>query len=214
GKRLSDKIYTNINRGLVRINRGNARYVMAASFIVALLVGVYYSRQLKIGDVSIGKALFYAHHPYNVAYDLVIQHGFVGISALTIIAEGREPGVFRQVEALNALERFQRYMERHSAMAGGSVSGVDIIRQLYQMFEEGVPKWAILPSDSHDIGNMFSYFLMSAGAPALERLVDKDLQNATLTIFFRDYNHDTIMGALQRAKDYIAANPLDKLNFR
>lgn len=214
GKRLSDKIYTNINRGLVRINRGNARYVMAASFVVALLVGVYYSKQLKIGDVSIGKALFYAHHPYNVAYDLVIQHGFVGISALTIIAEGREPGVFRQVEALNALERFQRDMERHSAMAGGSVSGVDIIRRMYQMFEEGVPKWAILPSDSHDIGNMFSYFLMSAGAPALERLVDKDLQNATLTIFFRDYNHDTIMGALQRAKEYIAANPLDNINFR
>jgi predicted RND superfamily exporter protein len=214
GKRLSDKIYTNINRGLVRINRGNARYVMAASFVVALLVGVYSSRQLKIGDVSIGKALFYAHHPYNVAYDLVIQHGFVGISALTIIAEGREPGVFRQVEALNALERFQRHMERHSAMAGGSVSGVDIIRQLYQMLEEGVPKWAIVPSDSHDIGNMFYYFLTSAGAPALDRLVDKDLQNATITIFFHDYSYDTITGALHRAKEYIAANPEEKIDFR
>lgn len=214
GKRLSDKFYTTINRALVTISRGNARYVMAASFVVAMLVGVYYSRQLKIGDVSIGKALFYADHPYNVAYDLVIKRGFVGISSLTIIAEGREPGVFRQVEALNALERFQRHMERHSAMAGGSVSGVDIIRQLYLMLEEGVPKWAILPSDSHDIGNMFSYFLMSAGAPALERLVDKDLQNATITVFFRDYTHDTIMGALERAKEYIAANPADKLDFR
>ncbi len=214
GKRLSDKIYTGINRALVQINRGNARYVMAASFVVALLVGVYYSRQLKIGDVSIGKALFYAHHPYNVAYDLVIQHGFVGISSLTIIAEGREPGVFRQVEALNALERFQRHMEKYSATAGGSVSGVDIIRQMYRMFEEGVPKWAILPSDSHDIGNMFSYFLMSAGAPALDRLVDKDLQNATITIFFHDYSYDTITGALHRAKEYIATNPEEKIDFR
>jgi len=85
---------------------------------------------------------------------------------------------------------------------------------MYQMFEEGVPKWAILPTDSHDIGNMFSYFLMSAGAPALERLVDKELQNATITIFFRDYSHDTIMGALARAKEYIAANPADKIDFR
>ncbi len=214
GKRLSDKIYTTINRGLVKISRGNARYVTAVGFVLALLVGTYYSKQLKIGDVSIGKALFYANHPYNVAYDRVIQKGFVGISQLTIVAEGREPGVFRQVEALNALERFQRYMERQNPMAGGSTSGVDVIRQLYLMFEEGIPKWAILPSDSHDVGNMFSYFLMSAGAPALERFVDKDLQNATITIFFKDYTHDTIMNALERAKEYIAGNPTDKMDFR
>jgi predicted RND superfamily exporter protein len=188
--------------------------VTAVGFVIALLVGTYYSKQLKIGDVSIGKALFYADHPYNVAYDEVIKKGFVGISTLTIVAEGREPGVFRQYETLNALEKFQRYMERQNPMAGGSASGIDVIRQLYRMFEEGIPKWSILPSDSHDVGNMFSYFLMSAGAPALERFVDKDLQNATITIFFRDYTHDTIMDALQRAKEYIAANPADKIDFR
>lgn len=214
GKRFSDKIYTTINRGLVKISRGNARYAMVGGFVVALIVGVYYSKQLKIGDVSIGKALFYGDHPYNVAYDRVIQQGFVGISSLTIIAEGKEAGVFRDVNALNALEKFQRYMERSSPMAGGSVSGVDIIRQLYLMFEEGIPKWAILPTDSHDVGNMFSYFLMTAGAPALERFVDKDMQNATITIFFKDYTHDTIMDALDRAKQYIATNPVDNIDFR
>lgn len=214
GKRFSDKIYNSINRALVRISRGGARHVMIGGFALALIGGIYYAKQLKIGDVSIGKALFYANHPYNVAYDLIIKHGFVGISSLTIIAEGREDGVFRNVKALNALEQLQRHMERHSAMAGGSISGVDVIRQLYQMFEEGIPKWSILPSDEHDVGNMFSYFLMSAGAPALERLVDKNLRNATITVFFRDYNHDTIMDALDRAKQYIAANPSDKLDFR
>jgi uncharacterized protein len=214
GTRLSDQIYTTINRGLVKISQGEARKVVLAGFVVALLVGWYYSQQLKVGDVSIGKALFYADHPYNTAYDLVIEHGFAGVSSLTIIAEGHEPGVFREVSALHALEQFQRYMERNSAMAGGSVSGVDVIRQLYQMFEEGIPKWAILPSDSHDVGNMFSYFLMSAGAPTLDRLVDKNLQNATITIFFHDYSHDTIMGALQRAQDYIVAHPVEKMDFR
>jgi predicted RND superfamily exporter protein len=214
GKRLSDKIYTTINRGLVKISRGNARYAMVGGLVVALIVGIYYSKQLKIGDVSIGKALFYGNHPYNVAYDRVIQKGFVGISSLTIIAEGKEAGVFRDIKALNALEQFQRYMERNSPMAGGSVSGVDIIRQLYLMFEEGIPKWAILPTDSHDVGNMFSYFLMTSGAPALERFVDKDMQNATITIFFKDYTHDTIMDALDEAKQYIAANPADKIDFR
>jgi predicted RND superfamily exporter protein len=94
------------------------------------------------------------------------------------------------------------------------MSGADVIRQMYQMFEEGVPKWAILPSNTKDVGNMFSYFLLSAGAPALERLVDKELQNATVTVYFKDYSYDTVTGALRRAQEYIAANPVEKVNFR
>jgi hypothetical protein len=32
--------------------------------------------------------------------------------------------------------------------------------------------------------------------------------------FFYEYRHDTIMGALQGAKDYIAAHPIDKAEFK
>jgi len=214
GPRVSSKIATGINRALVDLSQGNARYATVASFALVLLVGMYYAGQLKIGDVSVGKALFYADHPYNVAYDRIIEKGFVGISQLTIIAEGREPGVFRQIEALHALEQFQRYMEHNSPLAGGSASGVDVIRQLYQMFEEGVPKWAILPSEPRHIGNLFGFFLQTAGAPGLERLVDRDLQNATITIYFRDDRRDTVVEALRLAQEYIEANPVDTLDFR
>ncbi|MGE0820680.1 MAG: RND family transporter [Candidatus Binatia bacterium] len=214
GSRFSDKIYTGINRALVNLNRGNARYVMVGSFAALMLVGIYYSQQLKMGDVSIGKALFYEAHPYNVAYDRVIEKGFAGISALTIIAEGREHGTFRKVTSLNALEQFQRHMEHANASAGGSFTAVDMIRRTYQMLEEGIPKWAILPSDVKDVGNMFGFFLQSSGAQALDRLVDKNLQNATITVFFRDYSHDTVTTALQQAHAYIKANPLEDINFR
>ncbi|MBI3247772.1 MAG: MMPL family transporter [Deltaproteobacteria bacterium] len=214
GKRLSDRLYTSINRALVTISRGNIRYVTAASFALALVVGVVYSQRLKIGDVSIGKALFYENHPYNTAYDKVIEKRFAGISTLVIVAEGSKPGAFRDLEALNALERFQRTMERQNPMAGGSVSIVDLLRQLYRRFQEGVPKWAVLPSESRDIGNLVGMMLMGDGAGALERFVDKNIQHASITIYFRDYSHDTIMSALRSARDYIDANPIDGIEFR
>lgn len=214
GQRISDKIYTGINRRLVRVSQGSARYVTAASFVLALIVGIYYSMQVKIGDVSFGKALFYADHPYNLAYDKVIEKEFAGISQLVVIAEGTRQGTFRTVEALQALEGFQRHMELNNAMAGGSVSGADIVRQIYQRFEEGIPKWAILPKESADISNMFGYFMMSAGVPALERYVDKTFQNATVTIYFKDYHHDTVMDALASAKEYIKNNAVEEVNFR
>src|SRR5262245_42614953 len=214
GRRLSSKLVNTINRAFVKLSRGSMRYVTAASFALVLLVGLYYSRQLKIGDVSVGKALFYADHPYNVAYDRVIEKGFVGVAQLTIIAEGHEPGTFRRIEALNTLEQFQRYLEHNSPLAGGSFSGVDVIRQLYQMFEEGVPKWAILPAEPRHISNLLGFFLQTAGAPGLERLVDRDLQNATLTIYFKDDRRATVVEAIRLAKEYIAANPTDSLDFR
>ena len=73
----------------------------------------------------IGKALFYADHPYNIAYDRVIQKGFVGISALTIIAEGREHGVFRNVQYLNALKQLRAIWSgtRHGG-GGASVASI------------------------------------------------------------------------------------------
>src|SRR5207249_3601710 len=44
GQRLSDKIYTSINRTLVTISQGNRRYATAAGFVIALLVGLFYSQ--------------------------------------------------------------------------------------------------------------------------------------------------------------------------
>lgn len=214
GKRLSDKIYVTINRTIVRISRGSVRYATALSFAVLLLIGLYYAQRLKIGDVTIGKTLFFANHPYNTAYDKIIEKQFAGISQLTIVAEGREPGAFRQLEALNALEQFQRTMERQNPMAGGSVSLVDLLRQIFRRFQEGVPKWAVLPSESSSIGNLIGIMLLGDGAGALERFIDKNVQHASITIFFRDYSHDTITTALQQAKDYIKANPIDGIEFR
>src|SRR2546428_11089692 len=78
GQRLSDQIYTSINRTLVTISQGNRRYATAAGLVIALLGGLFYSQHLKIGDVSLGKALFYADHPYNVAYDPIIEKRFAG----------------------------------------------------------------------------------------------------------------------------------------
>jgi predicted RND superfamily exporter protein len=213
GKRLSDKIYTGINRGLVRISRGGARYATVALFALALAVGLYYSQRIKIGDVSIGKALFYLDHPYNTAYDRIIDKSFVGISQLIIIAEGQERGVFKTSQALNALEQLQKHMEKHN-LAGGSLSAADLIRQIFQQFEENIPKWAIIPDDSHSVGNLLYWYAMSAGVPQLERFVDKDFQNATVTIFFKDYTHDTVMGALEQAKTFITTNVVDGVRFR
>src|SRR5215510_1067351 len=89
GTRFSDKVYTSINRAMVKISQGGYRYGVLGAFTVLLAIGMFYSRDLKIGDVSIGKALLYSNHDYNVSYDKINQK-FVGASQLVILAEGKE----------------------------------------------------------------------------------------------------------------------------
>src|SRR5262249_34700044 len=120
GTRFSDHPYNAINRAMVKISGGGTRYAVIASFSVFLIIGMIYSQRLKIGDVSIGKALLYNTHDYNVSYDKVNEK-FVGASQLVILAEGARDGVIKDPQALQTLEKFQRFME-HQKLVGGSIT--------------------------------------------------------------------------------------------
>ena len=212
GKRFSDQLYNTINRSMVKISSGGYRYAVIGSFTVALIGGMIYAQKLKIGDVSIGKALLYDEHDYNVSYDH-INEKFVGASQLVILAEGEEEGVIKDPQVLITLERFQRYMEQQE-MVGGSITITTMARRLYQLFQEGIPKWAIIPDNPRDVGNIFYQFLNTLGSDDLDRFIDKNSQNATITVFYKDYNHATVVGSIDMARQFIEANPVEQLNFR
>ena len=76
---------------------------------------------------------------------------FVGASQLVIFAEGDKPGAIKDPEVLKTLEKFQRYMEQQK-LVGGSITITTMGRRLYQMFQEGIPKWAIIPDNPRDVG--------------------------------------------------------------
>jgi predicted RND superfamily exporter protein len=212
GTRFSDRLYTGINRAMVKISQGNNRYFVLVSFSIALAIGMFYSKNLKIGDVSIGKALLAAKHDYNVSYDK-INEKFVGASQLVILAEGQKEGVIKDPQVLQTLEKFQRFMERQK-LVGGSITITTMARRLYQMFQEGIPKWAIIPDNPRDVGNIFYQFLNTLGADDLDTFIDKNSQNATITVYYKDYNHSTVVGSIDMARQFIENNPVENINFR
>ena len=212
GHRFSDRVYNSINRSMIVLSEGGYRYVMIGIFAAFMVIGMTYSSYLKIGDVSIGKALLYDSHDYNISYDKVNEK-FVGASQLVILAEGKDIGVIKDPQVLMTLEKFQRHMEQQQ-LVGGSITITTMARRLYQMFQEGIPKWAILPDNPRDIGNIFYQFLNTLGSDDLDRFLDKNSQNATITIFYKDYNHETVVGSIAMARQFIDANPMENVQFR
>ena len=212
GRRFSDHLYNTINWMLISLSKGRARYVMVGFFTLLLLVGMAYSRALKIGDVSVGKALLYPDHDYNVSYDEV-NRKFVGASQLVILAEGTEKGAIKDPQTLKALEKFERFFGQQQQVGGG-ITITHLVRRFYQMFQEGIPKWAIIPDNPRDVGNIFYQFLNTLGADDLDRFVDKNSQDATITVYYKDYNHDTVANSIALARQFIANNPVEHLHFR
>ncbi|HSQ01196.1 MAG TPA: MMPL family transporter [Candidatus Dormibacteraeota bacterium] len=203
-----------IGRRLVTLAIGNMRYGVVALFVGTMAFGLYFGHQLRTGDTSPGMALLYPDHPYNVA-SAKANHYFVGNSPLVIIAEGKKPGAIKDAATLEQLDLFQRYMEQGEG-AGGSVTATTMLKTIFRVFHEGDPKWEMLPTRNDHVGQLF--FMVTAGTRRgeLDRFFSPDYTNATITVFYKNYDHETIKGAIDRAKQYIATHtrPEDSVRYR
>ena len=213
--RISDAFYNAITRGLITLGTGVWRWAVVVLFAVVMGFGIYFSHQLKTGDAEPGNALMYADHPYNVAFRK-LNEKFVGVaSQMVIIAEGKIEGAIKNAHTLNQLDLFQRYMEQGDG-AEGSLTATTLLKKIFRTFREGDPKWEMLPTRDDHVGQLF--YLITAGTSRgeMDRFFSPDYTNATISIFYRNYNNDIIRGALDRAKAYIAehSRPEDSVRYQ
>jgi predicted RND superfamily exporter protein len=209
-----DRMSDWLGQKLVTLSIGNFRYGVVAAFVVTMGFGFYFAHHLKTGDTSPGMALLYADHPYNVANNKANGY-FVGNTPLVIVAEGKRPGAIRDANTLNQIDLFQRHMEQGD-QAGGAMSATTMLKTIFRVFHEGDPKWEMLPTRDDHVGQLF--FMLTAGTRRgeLDRFFSPDYTNATITVFYKSYDHSTIRDAIARAKQYIEANqrPEDGVRYR
>ncbi|MFQ5665627.1 MAG: RND family transporter [Candidatus Binatia bacterium] len=213
-RRVSDALYEGVSRALITIGTGSMRWAVVGVFAVVMGFGLYFAHQLKVGDTELGAALLYPDHPYNQAFRKMNEK-FVGIaSQLVIIAEGKKPGAVKDAATLNKIDLFARYMTQ-GAGANGALTATTLLKKIFRTFHEGDPKWEMLPTRNDYVGQLF--FLLTAGTSRgeMDRFFSPDQANATITIFYNNYNNDIIHSAIARAKAYIAEHtrPEDSVRY-
>ena len=209
GTRLSDRFYASMCRFLVWLSLSARRYLSVAVFVLSLTLGLYLSSQLRVGTVSIGEAIMYPEHAYNVA-SRKVNEKFLGASQMVVVVEGKVQNALKREAVLRAIEEFQWYMKQKGG-AAGSVSATSIIKRVFRMLHEGDPNWEILPSRQQDIDTNF--FLMS-GSPELVRLLFDKYRGTSITLYYRDYSNAAAKHALAAAKEFIATHPQEAVTFR
>ncbi len=209
---LFSRLYDRFADLLLWLATGSRRGAMAVALVVMLALGLWGSSQLTVGNTTPGEALLYPDHPHNVAFRKVNEK-FVGASQLVIIAEGKKKEALKSAETLTQLELFARHMEKEGA--GGSLTAATLLKKIFRTFHEGDPKWNMLPDQDNHVGQLFFLLTSNTRRGELDRFFDASYTNATITLFYKDYNHDTIKNSIAQAKQYIGtvAKPDDTVRY-
>ncbi len=192
---------------------------------------IYFWQNLVIGDPSAISPLLYRDSPYNTAHAR-IQETFGGVENLMVMVErllppeedGAEAGLSaREIlqrrdsqpslmnpEVLPWIEKFQRYLERDPSV-GASFSFVDILGAVNGT---GDPKWSVLPRTRSRILMAISGYFFGVSHSESARIIDYQFRHAPIHFYLTDHKGDTVRRVIKRAREYIAANPLQTAQFR
>ncbi len=186
--------------------------VTLVGWAAVTVIGLYFMRGLTIGDPTSASPLLFEDSPYNVSHSK-IQESFGGVEPLIVVSEGYDKDAMKDPQVLRTMEKFQRTLERDPDI-GYSFSLADIIRAVNRVFHELEPKWAVIPDSWTDIGGLF--FIFFSGSPPTEtaKYVDPSYTTAHVTFFAKNHQGDNIRRIIQRCKNFIAENPMEKASFK
>jgi predicted RND superfamily exporter protein len=175
-------------------------------------IGAFQMRGLIVGDPTVASPLVFEDSPYNVSH-AHIQDKFGGVEPLIVVAEGHDRDAMKDPTVLRTMEKFQRYLERDRDI-GYSFSLTDILRTVNMVFHELEPKWGVIPNTARDVGQTFFIFFANSPPTETAKYVTPDYQTAHVTFFARNHKGDNVARIIERCKEFIAANPMDKATFK
>ena len=188
------------------------RWVALAGGVAALGIALALLPRLQIGDPGSASRILGPGTEYNRSHRAV-QSVFGGNEPFLVVVEGDRPDALQQPGVLRTIEQFQRDLERYPVV-GASVSLVDILKSMGQLFHEMEPKWAVIPTAEADIREMFFTYWGTVFPSTSAQYFTPDFSTAHITFFCRDHTVEHVRGLIAAAREFIDAHPLDHVRFR
>src|SRR5262245_8781217 len=205
--------YRNLINRITDWNLSHAGKIAVMVFWAVLtVIGAYQMRGLIVGDPTVASPLVFEDSPYNVSH-AHIQDKFGGVEPLIVVAEGHDRDAMKDPSVLRTMENFQRFLERDRDI-GYSFSLTDILRTVNMAFLELEPKWGVIPNTVRDVGQTFFVFFANSPPTETAKYVTPDYQTAHVTFFARNHKGDSVARIIERCKEFIAANPMEKATFK
>lgn len=190
------------------VSVSRVRYLMAGWTLIVFVVCGYFALGLKVGDANPGSPILWSESQYNQD-SAAINSKFQGADRMFIVVgDDDKPDLAKTPEILKSLQEFQRFIEVQPEI-GGTLSISDVLPSVNRTLREGSPRYEELGATQDINGELLYMFEAGAEPGDMDRFVDTDRANASVTLFFRDRQGETIRTAVSRIKEFIEDHPLE-----
>jgi predicted RND superfamily exporter protein len=111
------------------------------------------------------------------------------------------------------MEAFQRELEAMPEVS--YTSGIsDLVPDIVRVMHGSHPKWGLIPENLRDSGFYLGMIFSGAEPGDLDRFIDRKMQNANLSVYLIDHKGTTLRAVIAKAKEFIAAHPIEGAQFR
>jgi uncharacterized protein len=204
-------------QSVARLTYGKKSIVTRVVVLVAFVVCLALSLNIKVGNPVEGSSLLWDDSEYNVAVGQINGH-FPGLNTLEVVFEAKQADnakrVARQSETVHTMLKLQRLLESEQNPPQATLSFADYLPEANRLFSGGNPKWAPLDPSDIAVNAAASAVLFGTSPKAFSHVTDFVQQNATVSLWYKDNKQETVDQALEQARSAIAKVGVDHDDFR
>lgn len=160
--------------------------------LALLAIGLWQSQHLAIGDLHAGVPELRQDARYNQDSFFITDHFSIGTDIIGVVAETVKDGCVHP-EVMRRIDQFDWEMQ-NVAGVHSTVSLPAVSKKVNAAYNEGVPAWQVLPSNTASLAQTLTYIDTSTG------LLNRNCDAMPIYLFTSDHKAQTISHIVEQAQ--------------
>ncbi len=200
GENYRDKLVSRANQLLPLWNkvarvteRGPAIKIILIGFVL-FGFGIWKGADIRIGDLHRGVPELHGDSQYNIDTDVIADRFSIGVDLISVIVETIPEGCINY-EVMDTIDRFGWAMRNVDGVQS-VIALPTVAKRSNAGWNEGNPKWQVLPRNQSVLVQSVSYVATSSG------LLNSDCSVIPVMIFTKDHKAETITNIVDNIKSF------------
>lgn len=173
---------------------------------ILFVAGWFQSQKMKIGDLHAGAPALHESSRYNQDTFLITDKYAISVDYISVLVE-TESEACTSYEVMNAIDALQWKMENVQGVQS-TVSLASVAKQVNAGYNEGNPKWRVLPRNQQTLVQAISRVPTSSG------LLNGNCSVMPVILFMDDHKAETISRVVGAVKQFRQEYETDAIKFK
>ncbi|MBF7072795.1 RND family transporter [Glaciecola sp. MH2013] len=183
-----------------------AAIVIVAITAILFALGFMQSQKMKIGDLHAGAPALHEESRYNQDTFLITDKYEITVDYISVIVETSENSC-TEFSTMTAMDEFQWKMENVPGVQS-AISLASVAKRVNAGYNEGNPKWEVLPRNQSTMVQAISRVPTSTG------LLNRNCSVMPIILFMEDHKAETIETVVAAVKEVATEYETDTLKFK